>query len=156
MRIPSHYIDRNGHMNVRHYIGIFDDCGTPTLVRQGLPLEWLTAHHRGVMDVENHIRFLHEVMEGEEVTVHARLIGRTEKALHWMEFLVNNTRANLAATLEMLTVHVDLVTRRATAWRAEAAAALDAQIATDGALPWAAPVSGCIALRQGAIAPAVT
>ena len=146
--VPRDYIDSNGHLNVRHYVGIFDDCGFPTLAALGLTRAWLAEQHRGVMDLENHIRYIAEVLEGETVSVYARFIERSAKAVHWMSFLVNDTRRNVAATLELLTIHVDLDTRKAVAWTDEVAAALDLEIAAGAARPWPAPVSGCLAIRR--------
>ena len=146
--VPHEYIDYNGHLNVRHFVGILDDCGTPALLSLGLTREWLSTHQRGVMDLENHIRFIAEVLEGETVSVHVRLLERSEKALHWMSFLVNDSRRNLAATLELVTIHVDLVARKAIAWPEHVISALDAEIDRSARLAWAAPVSGCLQIRR--------
>ena len=149
LRVTADRLDSNGHMNVRHYMAIFDDAGTPALLDHGLPREWLAAHRRGVMDLSHHVRYLHEVMEDDDVSVHVRFLGRSSKAVHWMCFMLNRTRSELAATLELLTIHVDLDARRATAWSEQAASALDIAIARDANRTWAAPVSGCIGVRSG-------
>ena len=146
--IPAEYIDSNGHLNVRHFVGIFDDCGTPLLLGLGMSREWLKENHRGVMDLENHIRYIAEVLEGETVSVYGRFIERSPKAVHWMEFLVNDSRRNVAATLEMVTIHVDLDARKAIGWSDDVAKAMDAEIAKGAALTWAAPISGCLAIKR--------
>ena len=146
--IPHAYLDRNGHMNVRHYIGVFDDCGFPYLNRFGIDHNYVAREHKGVMDLENHVRFVAEVLEGERVSAHLRLLDVGPKSVHWMNFMVNHTKRTVSATLELLTVHVDLETRRVVPWSAESMAGMSAQLELDRALSWAAPSSGCMGIKR--------
>jgi acyl-CoA thioester hydrolase len=146
--IPRDYIDRNGHMNVRHYVGVLDDCGFPYLHRFGIDTTYPVRERKGVMDLENHIRYLAEVLEGDRVSAHLRLLDFGPKSVHWMNFMVNHTNRTVAATLELITVHVDLESRRVVAWSPEAAAGMATQLERDRALPWAAPASGCMGIKR--------
>jgi len=146
--IPRDYIDRNGHLNVRHYLGVFDDCGAPYLARYGIGHDYVARERKGVMDLENHVRYLAEVLEGDRVSAHLRLLDLGPKSLHWMNFMVNHTNRTVAATLELITVHVDLEARRVVAWSPEAAAGMATQLERDRALPWTAPASGCMGIKR--------
>ncbi len=146
--IPGEYIDRNGHLNVRHFLGVFDDCGAPYLVRYGIDHGYVARERKGVMDLENHVRYLAEVMEGDRVSAHLRLLDLGPKSMHWMNFMVNHTNRTVAASLELLTVHVDLETRRVVPWSPEAMAGMSAQLELDRALAWAAPSSGCMGIKR--------
>jgi acyl-CoA thioester hydrolase len=146
--IPRDYIDRNGHMNVRHYLGVLDDCGFPYLERFGIDTTYPVRERRGIMDLENHVRYLAEVFEGDRISAHLRLVDYGPKSLHWMNFMVNHTNRTVAATLELITVHVDLETRRVVEWSPETAGRMAAQLEPDKALPWAAPTSGCMGIKR--------
>jgi acyl-CoA thioester hydrolase len=146
--IPRDYIDRNGHMNVRHYLGVLDDCGFPYLERFGIDTTYPVRERRGIMDLENHVRYLAEVFEGDRISAHLRLVDCGPKSLHWMNFMVNHTNRMVAATLELITVHVDLETRRVVEWSPETAGRMAAQLEQDKALPWAAPTSGCMGIKR--------
>jgi acyl-CoA thioesterase FadM len=59
-------------------------------------------------------------------------------------FLVNTTRAKLAATLECINAFADLRVRRTAPWPPEVAAKLSEAVAADGRLGWAPPLSGAM------------
>lgn len=143
--IPPEYSDENRHMNVRHYLALFDDAGYPLIERIGLTQEFYARTQRGGFDLEHHIHYLNEVLIGDTVAVYARMLGRSAKRMHYMMFMVNETRGNLAATFECVNSHADLAVRRTVAWPDEIASALDRLIAESDALGWAAPVCGVIA-----------
>jgi acyl-CoA thioester hydrolase len=65
-----------------------------------------------------------------------------------MAFLVDRDQRRLANTLEVLTVHVDLGSRRPTPMPTEIASGFDRHIAMGDELGWAAPTCGAIAVRR--------
>ncbi|GIK30111.1 MAG: thioesterase family protein [Chloroflexi bacterium] len=143
--VPPEYSDENRHMNVRHYLALFDDAGYPLIEMIGLTPEFYARTQRGGFDLEHHVHYLNEVLIGDTVAVYARLLGRSAKRMHYMLFMVNEARANLAAVFECVNSHADLTVRRTAEWPDEIAAALDRVIAENSALGWAAPVCGVIA-----------
>lgn len=145
---PQH-IDANGHMNVRHYLD-FDVLATFALVEQvGVDDEYRARRRMGLFTAEHHLRYHAELQEGDRLTVHARVLERSEKALHLMVFLLDRERDLLANTLEVVAVHVDLDTRRATAMPPDIAAGFDQLVEQSQALAWVAPVCGAMGLRSG-------
>jgi acyl-CoA thioesterase FadM len=143
-RVPESYRDSNGHMNVRWYIALFDDAGDTLHEWMGLTPEYHRTHGSGAFDLEYHVNFIHEVLPGEDVAVYVRLVGYSEKRLHYVMFLVNSTRAKLAATLECINAFADLRVRRTAPWPPEANAKIAAAVAADGRLDWAPPLSGAM------------
>lgn len=140
--IPPEYEDENGHMNMRHYIAIFDDAGYPLMASVGLTQEYHRDHNTGGYDLEHHTHYLAEVMIGDEVSVYARLVARTAKRVHYMMFMVNHTRGKLAAIFECVNAFADLSLRKTAPYPAEIAARLDTLLAQHQALAWEAPVCG--------------
>ncbi|MCU0512385.1 MAG: thioesterase family protein [Anaerolineae bacterium] len=142
LTIPPEYEDYNGHMNIRWYLGIFDDAGLPLYDDLGLTPARLHAQGYTTFDLEHHIQYAGESLVGDAVTVTVRFLGRSARRMHYQMYLLNDTRAALSATFECVNAFVDLNTRRMTDYPPAIAAKLDALLAAHQALPWAAPVCG--------------
>jgi acyl-CoA thioester hydrolase len=140
--IPPSYEDENGHMNIRWYLAVFDDAGYPFVSSLGLTPEFHQRHDTGGFDLEHHIHYLNEVLIGDVVAVYVRLIGRSAKRIHYMMFLVNETRGALASIFECVNSFADLTIRRTAPYPAEISANIDAILAQHRALDWEAPVCG--------------
>ena len=142
MKVPEAYRDENGHMNMRWYLAIFDDAGYPLQERFGLTPEYHQRHVTGGFDLEHHIHYLKEVLPGDDVAVYARVLARTAKRIHYLMFLVNETRGTLASIFECVNSFADMKARRTAAYPAEIAAKIDAVVAEHARLAWAPPVCG--------------
>lgn len=142
MIVPPEYEDMNGHMNVRHYMSLFDEAGYPLIDDLGLTLVYHAEHGTGGFDLEHHVHYLNEVLIGDTVALYVRFLGRTPKRMHYMLFMVNETRATLAATFECVNAFADLKVRRTAPFPPAAAARIDAYVARHQALAWAAPICG--------------
>lgn len=140
--IPETYRDENGHMNVRWYLHIYDEAGYPLVEKIGLTPEYHQKHGTGGFDLEHHIHYLKEVHVGDTVVVYARLVGRSAKRIHYMLFMVNETRGTLASTYECVNSFADLTQRRTAPYPEDIGAKIDALLAQDNALDWPAPVCG--------------
>jgi acyl-CoA thioester hydrolase len=145
--IPAAYEDRNGHMNVRWYLVLYDEAGDAMYPTLGLTDEYLAASGTGGFDLEHHLWYLSEVRVGDAVAIRLRMLARSQKLCHYMMFMVNETRGRLSSLFECVHAHADLKARRTAAFPAQAIAAIDALIAAQQALPWPAPVSGSMAVK---------
>jgi acyl-CoA thioester hydrolase len=144
MIVPDSYKDQNGHMNIRWYLAIFDDAGETLHERLGLTPEFHRRNSTGTFDLEHHIHFVSEVMPGETVAVHLRMVAFSPKRLHYLMFMVNETRGKLASIFECMNAFADLRTRKTAAFPAEIASRIEAAVAADQQLDWAAPLSGAL------------
>ena len=140
--IPKAYEDENGHMNVRWYMAVFDDAGYPMIERLGLTMDYHREHNTGGFDLEHHLHYLNEIHIGDEVTVYLRLVERSAKRLHYLMFMVNETRGNLASIFECVNSFADLSLRRTAPFPPEIAARIDEILKQHQALDWEAPVCG--------------
>jgi acyl-CoA thioester hydrolase len=143
--VPDSYRDLNGHMNVRWYVALFDDASDALHDRLGLTAEYHREHGSGTFDLEHHTHFLSEVMPGERVAIYTRYLACSTKRLHYVMFLVNESRGVLAATLECINAFADLKTRRTAEWPAETRAPMQESVARHTKLDWPAPVCGSMA-----------
>ena len=144
MTVPETYRDGNGHMNVRWYAAIFDEAGDTLHERLGLPPKFHKALGIGTMDLENHFNYLREVMTGDRLTIFSRVVGRSAKRVHYLLFMVDETRGTLSAIFECINSFVDLKLRKTAPFPPEVCARIDAQLAASAALDWAPPVCGAM------------
>ena len=142
--IGAEYLDVMGHMNVRHYIAIFDEASWPFFASFGMDEAYYAGGVGGSFALQQSVRYAAECRVGEVVSVRARLIGRSAKRIHFMLFMVNETNGTLAATLETLGTHADMRVRRTSPYPAHIARQIDALVAESDKLYWDAPVCGVI------------
>lgn len=142
--IPKDYLDAMGHMNVRWYMALFDEASWRFFASLGMDEKYYRERRLGGFALKHHIQYLAEVREGQAVAVRTRLLGRSEKRIHFMHFLINETEGNLAATLESLGTHADMRLRRSAPVPEDVAAKIDAMLEIHQQLNWQAPVCGVI------------
>ncbi|MFQ5400471.1 MAG: thioesterase family protein [Anaerolineae bacterium] len=142
--IPENYLDAMGHMNVRYYMGVFDDTTWKFFTRFGMTMEYYQTTDSGAFALAQHLRYLAEVHVGETVAVHSRLLGRSAKRIHFMHFMANETTGKLAATMEVLGSHADTIRRRTSPFSPQIASKLDALLAEHNRLDWEAPICGVL------------
>ena len=143
--IPERYRDMMGHMNIRWYMELYDEAGIPLFELIGLTEQHYRENGAGGFDLEHHVHYLNEVHIGDEVVVRGRLLDRSAKRLHYMLFMVNETRHLLASTFECVNSYADLKVRRTAPYPETIAAQIDAMLADHRKLDWEAPVCGSMA-----------
>ena len=144
--IPADYLDIMGHMNIRWYFELFAKAGRKFSAAHGLDTAYFQNGKAGVFTLKQFIQYFAEVRADQTVAVHSRFIGRSDKRIHFINFMINETTAQLAATFEALITHADLRTRRSAPMPARIAKNFDATLAKDETLEWQAPVCGAMRL----------
>ncbi len=142
--IPESYIDVLGHMNVREYMGVFDDAAWHFFASFGMNQAYYEQAHSGAFALRQFINYLAEVHVGETVAVHSRILARSAKRVHFMQFMLNETTGKLAATIEVLGSHADTIARRTSPFPEEIAQKIDAIITQQDAFSWDAPLCGIL------------
>ena len=141
-RIPPEWQDLNGHVNVRHYLELYDAASWPMLVQFGLDERSFTEDRLGLFDLEHHLWYLAELHVGDLVTVHSRFVARTPKRYHGVMFIVNRTRSRLASAFEYVSSGADLDARRTAPLPERFTAGFDRMLAVHARLAWPAPLCG--------------
>ena len=142
--IPESYLDRMGHMNVQWYMALFNYAIPNFCNSFGIGMAYFKSRKNGVFALKHHLQYLAEVRVGETVTMHTRLLGRSAKRLHFMQFMVNETTGKLACTIEVLNSHIDLTIRRTSPYPPDITEQIDLLLAKHQQLDWDAPVCGAI------------
>lgn len=146
--VPEEWTDLNGHMNVRHYLQVHDTAVEALFRGLGFDQAFVDTRRRSFFDLEHHLGYHREVLEGDEISAHVRLLGRSAKVVHVMGYVVNRRTREVASTMECATAHVDLVTRRTVDLADEHAGALDATLAEHAALSWQSQTCGVIGIAK--------
>ena len=134
------------HMNVRFYMALYDTSIWHFFVSYGLDETYFHKNHSGVFALKHVIQYFSEVTVGETVALRIRMLGRSDKRFHLMNFMINETTRQLASTLEVLGTHADLKKRRASPMLPQIAAKFDVRLTADQGLDWETPLSGTIML----------
>jgi acyl-CoA thioester hydrolase len=110
--IRPEWIDYNGHMNVAYYVLVFD-LGTDALLDYlGMDKAYRTRTGFSTYVLEAHITYERELKEGEAYRVTAQLLDFDAKRLHYFERLYRESDDTLAATTEIMLMHMNMATVR--------------------------------------------
>jgi acyl-CoA thioester hydrolase len=105
--VRAEWVDYNGHLRDAFYLLIFSFATDALLDRIGLDDATRKARKRSVYTLEAHINYLHEIKEGVQVRVDARVIAHDARRLHlYLEMFAADPDAPVAASEQML-LHVD-------------------------------------------------
>ncbi|WP_160383610.1 acyl-CoA thioesterase [Pseudooceanicola pacificus] len=105
------HCDEMGHMNVRHYLGMFDDAAFVMLAMIG----HRTDENFGWADVQHTIRYLAEAERGTPVAVRSELVKLGSKSVTVLHRMFDITTGTALAEAETVTVYFDLKARKAAA-----------------------------------------
>ena len=135
-------------MNIAHYLTFGARAVGSRCDELGLGDQAYIGDRRlTVFTAEHHIRYFAELLLGQELSVHVRMLERSVKVLHAMAFLVNRSTEALACTLEVALVHVGMDTRRPQSFPEDIARRIDEAIKAD-AYSWPAPVCGVMGVHR--------
>jgi len=110
--VRPEWIDHNQHMNMGYYLVVFDLATDEWLDYVGL-----TPAHRRERQVttfclEAHITYHREVRAGDPLRFTTLLLAHDAKRIHCFHEMHHATAGYLAATNELMSVHVSEATRR--------------------------------------------
>lgn len=103
------HCDEMGHMNVRHYLGMFDDAAFVLLAMIG----HVTDGNHGWADVQHTLRYLEETPQGTAVVVTSELVKLGTKSVTVLHRMRDAVSGRVQAEAETVTVYFDLKARKA-------------------------------------------
>lgn len=112
-RVRSEWIDENGHMNMGFYVVVFDKATDAWLDELGLTLEYKDAHGVTTFTLESHVTYLRELREHDPLRFTTLLLDFDAKRIHYFHEMYHASEGYLAATNELVSLHVSQQTRRA-------------------------------------------
>lgn len=124
--VRPEWIDHNQHMNMGYYLVVFDFATDEFLSWVGLDERHRTAEAVTTFCVEAHVTYHREVRAGDPLRFTTMLLGHDAKRIHYFHAMYHATGGYLAATNELMSLHVSRATRRAAAMAPEVLARLAA------------------------------
>lgn len=146
--VQPDWIDYNGHMNVAFYVLAFDKATDGLLDHLGLGEAYRRATNRSIYVLETHVTYHRELKLGETLAVDTQLIDADAKRLHFFHRMTHAEAGYLAATGELLAMHVDLAGPKAVPMPAAALAALERLLAAHRLLPPPPQLGHRIAIKR--------
>ena len=122
-------------MNLAYFVVIFDHATDVLFDALGIGDEYRRATGKALFVVETHTLYEHEVGDGERLRVGTSLIGGDAKRLHFFHEMFHAETGLRAAAQELLSLHVDLATRRTAPFPPDRQAAITARLRPGAALP---------------------
>ena len=110
--VRPEWIDHNRHMNMGYYVVVFDLATDEFFRFVGLDAEHREVHTVTTFCLEAHVTYHREVREGDPLRFTTQLLAYDAKRLHYMHAMYHGTEGYLASTNELMSLHVDLATRR--------------------------------------------
>jgi acyl-CoA thioester hydrolase len=133
--VRPEWIDHNQHMNMGYYLVVFDLATDEFLRWAGLDQAHRAARDVTTFALEAHVTYHREVRGGDPLRFTTLLLGHDAKRIHYIHAMYHGTEGYLAATNELLSLHVDRRTRRGAPMAPEVLARLARIQAAHDALP---------------------
>lgn len=109
--VKKEWVDYNGHMNDAEYNRVFSDATDAWLALIGLNQETIQRLQYTIFTLENHITFLKEMKEDENIQVKVHLYDYDSKRVHvYMEMF--NKDDICSAIYEVMLMGIDINTNR--------------------------------------------
>ena len=111
-KIKKEWTDYNKHMNVAYYVLVFDEAWEVMLQKFKMGENSAKTAEMSTMVVETYITYKNEVKEGEEVDIFLNYFNHDKKRLHYRLEMFQKPSKKLSATIELLSLYVDLKKRK--------------------------------------------
>jgi acyl-CoA thioester hydrolase len=150
--VRPEWIDHNGHMNMGFYLVVFDFATDAWFRYLGLGEPHRAAQAVTTFCLEAHVTYHREVRVGDPLRFTTQLLAWDAKRIHYFHEMYHAADGFLAATNELVSLHVSEATRRAAPMAPEILDRLARIQAVHDALPRPAQVGR----RMGLGAPPTT
>ena len=110
--IKKEWTDYNNHMNMAYYVLVFDQIWETILEKFKMGEQSAKTTNMSTMVVETHTTYNNEVKEGDEVEINLTFFDHDKKRLHYKMEMIEKSSKKLSATLEMLSLYIDLNKRK--------------------------------------------
>jgi acyl-CoA thioester hydrolase len=117
--IKKEWTDYNNHMNMAYYVLVFDQVWENMLKKFKMGENSAKTKNMSTMVVETYTTYNNEVKEGDEVEINLTFFDHDKKRLHFKMEMIEKSSQKLSATLEMLSLYIDLNKRKVTEFEDE-------------------------------------
>ena len=111
-RVEPDWVDYNGHMNMAYYHVLFDRAVEEGFSLVGLGQDYLEKRRASFFAAEIHTTYKRELKMHDNVRVTLQLVDHDEKRIHYYMEIRHAGEGWVAASMEGLSLHVDMETRK--------------------------------------------
>jgi acyl-CoA thioester hydrolase len=148
--VRPEWIDYNGHMNVAFYVLAFDYATDALMDHIGMDEAYRKTTQCSFFTLEMHVNYLQELQVNDPLRCTTQLLDFDAKKIHYFHAMYHAEQGNLAATSELLILHMDMVQRRSTPIRPHLLSRVEAIMASHRQLPCPPQVGCVIGIRRKA------
>ena len=123
--IKKEWTDYNNHMNMAYYVLVFDQIWEMILEKFKIGEQSAKTTNMSTMVVETYTTYNNEVKEGDEVEINLTFLDHDKKRLHYKMEMIEKSSKKLSATLEMLSLYIDLNKRKVSEFEEEKVKLMD-------------------------------
>ena len=123
--IKKEWTDYNNHMNMAYYVLVFDQVWEIMLEKFKMGESSAKTSEMSTMVVETHTTYNNEVKQGDEVEIKLTFFDHDKKRLHYKMEMIEKSSKKLSATLEMLSLYIDLSKRKVSEFEKEKVVLMD-------------------------------
>jgi len=118
-KIIKEWVDYNNHLNMAYYILIFDQAWEVMLKKFRMGAESAKTEKRSTMVVETNTKYISEIKEDDDVDIIATFFDHDKKRLHLKLEMIEQKTRKISASMEWLSLYVNLETRKVTEFENE-------------------------------------
>ncbi len=107
------HCDHMGHMNVQHYVGMFDQATWQMFAVIGVTPTYMHEKHCGVAAIRQMITYRRELLPGDLITIRTGILEIDQKVIRFYHEMVKDETGEISATTMITGVHMDTQIRRA-------------------------------------------
>jgi acyl-CoA thioester hydrolase len=123
--IKKEWTDYNNHMNMAYYVLVFDQVWEVMLEKFKMGENSAKKTNMSTMVVETYTTYNNEVKEGDEVEINLTFFDHDKKRLHYKMEMIEKSSQKLSATLEILSLYIDLNKRKVSEFENEKLKVMD-------------------------------
>ena len=117
--IIKEWVDYNNHLNMAYYILVFDQAWEIMLEKIKMGADSAKNSKRSTMVVETHTQYISEVKENDEVDIMLTYFDHDTKRLHLKLEMIEKKTQKISATMEWISLYIDLNLRKVTEFENE-------------------------------------
>ena len=117
--VKQEWVDYNNHMNMAYYVLIFDQALEVALEKFKMGESSAKDLNRSTMVVETNTKYLSEVKQGEEIDINMTYFDHDKKRLHIKMEMIEKGKKKISATIEWISLYIDLSQRKVTEFEEE-------------------------------------
>lgn len=124
MMVEPEWTDYNGHLNMAYYNVLFDRGVDFAISALGMTQTYVKTRKLTIYTAEAHVRYVRELHAGQMVYATFQIVNHDAKRIHAFQQL-HHQDGWIAATSEVLLLHIDMAGPKVVAFPADIAKAIE-------------------------------